>query len=142
MRINSGCQLVNTYALINGVEQEVLVHYFVQPAEDDTNTPFGIELESVIFKDGGKPKVQAFCMADNCGSSAILFDAYATWDYDKQEYVLLNVFEKEPVCDDCGGRGNIDWQEVEDEGDVLGEMSEVEQDRLVASILESYEWSE
>ena len=79
MRIKSGCQQVDTHAFINGVEQEVLVHYFVQPAEDDTNTPFGIELESVIF---------------------------------------------------------------EDEGDVLGEMSEVEQERLVASILESYEWSE
>jgi len=36
-----------TYAEINDVEVPVLVHYFRQPAEPDTNTSAGIEIEEI-----------------------------------------------------------------------------------------------
>jgi hypothetical protein len=63
--------------------------------------------------DPERTKLQAFCMEDNCGSSVILFDAHSVWNYDQQAYELLATYDKGCVCNDCGVKDNIDWQEVE-----------------------------
>ena len=43
----SGSYTFNTWACIKGKEPHVKVHYFVQDAERDTNTPRGVELEAI-----------------------------------------------------------------------------------------------
>ena len=47
-----------------------------------------------------------------CGSHDILCDAYASWDIDAQEWVLLNTFDNS-VCEDCGGECSYTMEVVE-----------------------------
>lgn len=42
----------------------------------------------------------------NCGSEAVVKDAWASWDETKQEYVLDDIFDYE-FCKDCDGETTI-----------------------------------
>jgi len=47
-----------------------------------------------------------------CGSEAVLADAFAEWDYDKQEWVINNVFDKGAYCNQCDEATRI--EEIEE----------------------------
>lgn len=36
----------------------------------------------------------------NCGSESVVRDAWAAWDFDRQDWILANVFD-EAFCPDC-----------------------------------------
>lgn len=46
-----------------------------------------------------------------CRSEDVVRDAWASWDYDKQEWVIDNVFD-EGFCNDCNDTANVDCEEV------------------------------
>lgn len=46
-------------------------------------------------------KVRMVC--DHCESEHVQADAFATWDYESQEWKLASTFDKGAVCDSCGG---------------------------------------
>ncbi len=50
-------------------------------------------------------KVRMVCK--ECGSEDVLCDAYAEWNYDKQEWVLQNTFDKGAYCNQCDGETRI-----------------------------------
>lgn len=43
-----------------------------------------------------------------CGSTAVVADAYAEWDTEQQDWTVANVFEKGAHCDTCDGETRID----------------------------------
>lgn len=43
-----------------------------------------------------------------CGSDDIRRDAYAEWSVEKQEWILVTVFDNTD-CEKCGGECSIDW---------------------------------
>ena len=47
----------------------------------------------------------------HCGSDNVLVDAYAEWDADKQEWVLLTTFD-DYYCQDCCGGTSPEWIEI------------------------------
>ena len=52
----------------------------------------------------------------HCGSSAVLGDAYAEWDYDKQEWIVANIMDKGHYCRRCEGECRIEDYDLPDEG--------------------------
>jgi predicted RNA-binding Zn-ribbon protein involved in translation (DUF1610 family) len=55
-------------------------------------------------------RTQPLCRS--CGSTEIVKDALAEWNFDDQKWTLLNVFE-EVACTDCGFETfNCDWRKV------------------------------
>ncbi len=42
-----------------------------------------------------------------CGSEDVLCDAYAAWNYEKQEWELSSCFDKGAYCNDCDGETRI-----------------------------------
>ena len=54
-------------------------------------------------------------ICSNCGSEDILMDAYASWDFDKQEWKLHAIFDKQSVCETCDWEIRIINKEVRDE---------------------------
>jgi hypothetical protein len=56
-----------------------------------------------------KPKQAPYC--NECGSTDVLADAYATWNIETQEWEILNIFDNY-VCNVCGGECDIEWGEV------------------------------
>ena len=47
----------------------------------------------------------------NCGSDNIVFDAYARWNEDKQEFEVSNVFDW-CMCEDCETEEHVIDQEI------------------------------
>lgn len=43
----------------------------------------------------------------NCGSTDVLSDAYAVWDFKKQEWLLSATFDKGAYCNTCDGETRI-----------------------------------
>jgi len=41
-------------------------------------------------------------------------DAYAAWNIERQEWELVNTFDKGAVCDDCDGETRIKERELDD----------------------------
>ena len=56
-----------------------------------------------------KTKIKKVCKY--CGSENVLFDAYARWDINKQELVLLSTTE-DHYCEDCDGETTIIDEEI------------------------------
>lgn len=50
-------------------------------------------------------KIAMVC--SDCGSAAVVADAYAEWDTDKQDWSVANVFDKGAYCDTCEGETRI-----------------------------------
>ena len=50
--IPKGVQTHNTHIEIDDVEQAIIVTYYCQQAEADTNTPEGIELDGICYISG------------------------------------------------------------------------------------------
>ena len=44
-------------------------------------------------------KVRKVC--SECGSESIHVNAWVTWDFEKQEYVIEDFWSEEAWCDDC-----------------------------------------
>ena len=44
----------------------------------------------------------------SCGGTNILFDAYAAWNEDGQDYFLVST-PGTPLCEDCGGECSVAW---------------------------------
>ena len=49
-----------------------------------------------------------------CGSENVMADAYAAWNIERQEWELVNTFDKGAVCDDCDGETRIKERELDD----------------------------
>jgi hypothetical protein len=47
----------------------------------------------------------------HCGGENVVRDAWASWDIDKQEWVLKNVFDY-AYCQDCASETSINETEV------------------------------
>jgi hypothetical protein len=47
-----------------------------------------------------------------CGSERVTIDAWASWDVDKQDWVLDDIFDNE-YCHDCEGETRIETEEIE-----------------------------
>ena len=63
-----------------------------------------------------------------CGSTAVLADAYAEWDVERQDWVLHSTYDNS-TCEDCEGECSLEWKQVPETnppaseqaiGDVLG----------------------
>jgi len=50
-----------------------------------------------------------------CGTDDLLFDAWAKWDYEKQEHVLVDVYPK-AICNNCKGECGVNETETEEDG--------------------------
>lgn len=48
----------------------------------------------------------------DCGGENVKRDAWASWDFEKQDWIL-HVYFDEAHCDDCEGQTAIDEEEVE-----------------------------
>jgi hypothetical protein len=59
--------------------------------------------------------IQKVC--SHCGGINVKSDAYATWDFRKQEWVLDQTFYKGAYCDDCDGECRIEDEPLS--GDAL-----------------------
>lgn len=46
-----------------------------------------------------------------CGSDRVMRDAWAEWDVERQEWVLLTVFDY-AHCEDCGGETSLSEVEI------------------------------
>ena len=58
---------------------------------------------------GPKPKKEnPHC--SHCNSSDVLFDAYAEWNSEKQEFIIQNVMDKGHYCNECQGECSIVWR--------------------------------
>lgn len=44
-----------------------------------------------------------------CGSMAVVRDAWAEWDHDAQDWCLQAVFDN-AVCEDCDGETHLEWK--------------------------------
>jgi hypothetical protein len=55
-------------------------------------------------------KVRMVCAT--CGGEGVLADAYAEWDFDAQEWVVQNTFDKGAYCNTCDGETRIEEKEV------------------------------
>jgi hypothetical protein len=53
-------------------------------------------------------KVQPVC--NRCGSADILADAYASWNFETQEWEISQAFDKGAFCPDCDGETKIHWK--------------------------------
>lgn len=50
-------------------------------------------------------------VCSTCGSDDIQLDAYARWDFDKQEWYLSDTYE-DAYCGNCCETANIEYVEV------------------------------
>ena len=50
-----------------------------------------------------------------CGSEDVLADAFASWNFQLQEWQLDNTFDKGSVCNACDGECRIIEQETDEE---------------------------
>lgn len=61
-------------------------------------------------------KIKKAC--SQCGSEDVLFDAYARWDYEKQEFVLDDptfICNSNTLCESCNGECGINETKIEEE---------------------------
>lgn len=56
-----------------------------------------------------KPKEKVSCQ--KCGSDKVLFDAYAEWNPETQEYEITTTFDYN-ICDDCGAEESANWETI------------------------------
>lgn len=47
---------------------------------------------------------------NSCGSEYVVRDAWAEWDYARQEWVLKSVFDY-AYCEHCAGSTTLEWEE-------------------------------
>lgn len=57
-------------------------------------------------------KARYVCL--ECQSTNILRDAYAAWDFEKQEWIIHSVYD-DMICADCGSTYNPENMETVDE---------------------------
>lgn len=57
-------------------------------------------------------KIKKVC--SYCGSENILFDAYAKWDVEKQEYVHDDVLYGNVFCEECKGECSVREIKIEE----------------------------
>lgn len=57
-------------------------------------------------------KVRQVC--STCGSEDVVCDAYASWDFEKQKWVLHQTYDKGAHCENCEGECRIVEKEVSD----------------------------
>lgn len=50
-------------------------------------------------------------ICSHCRGGDLLFDAYAAFDTDTQEYVIQTVFDSGVICENCEGETSIEWVE-------------------------------
>lgn len=55
-------------------------------------------------------KVRAVC--GTCGSTDLLFDAYARWNEETQDFELVTTFDKGHVCEHCEGPTRPVWKSI------------------------------
>jgi len=55
-------------------------------------------------------KLKQVC--STCGSEDVLCDAYASWDFDLQKWVLYQTYDKGAYCKNCDGECRIVEKEV------------------------------
>lgn len=48
-----------------------------------------------------------------CGSEQVRADAYAVWDFELQDWVVAETFDKGAYCGNCDGETKIVEKEVE-----------------------------
>ncbi|MCP3463577.1 hypothetical protein [Bradyrhizobium sp. CCGUVB23] len=53
-------------------------------------------------------------ICSHCGSDDVQADAFAAWSVETQEWFLTTTFDKNSVCEDCGGECALKWVEVKD----------------------------
>lgn len=58
------------------------------------------------------PLTQAHC--SDCGSTDVVFDAYAEWDIETQCFYVHTIMEKGHQCNKCEGPCSIDWRDLND----------------------------
>jgi len=46
----------------------------------------------------------------HCGSSDVLFDAYATYNFATEEFEVFNIFDKGQFCQCCEGPCSVVWR--------------------------------
>lgn len=56
-------------------------------------------------------RVRQKITCNRCGGSRLLFDSYAKWDVEAQEYSIVSVFDKPVLCEDCDKAVNVNWNE-------------------------------
>ena len=56
-------------------------------------------------------KVRMVC--SECGSENVVVDAYASWNFDTQEWEVASTHDKGSYCEDCDDEVYIDSKEVE-----------------------------
>jgi len=53
-----------------------------------------------------------------CGSEEVVRDAWAEWDFEKQEWVLADIFD-DAWCNTCEGECSIEDEEVTADGEII-----------------------
>jgi len=48
----------------------------------------------------------------DCGSTDVLFDAYAEWDHENQCFTVQNIMDKGHQCNTCEGPCSIQWKDA------------------------------
>ena len=54
-----------------------------------------------------KNKVTPICAG--CGSDNILFDSWAVWDDDRQDFENVHTSDKNGLCQDCDSSDPVKW---------------------------------
>lgn len=63
-----------------------------------------------------KSNVKEKPVCSHCGGDEVLCDAYAEWDYARQEWALLSEFPNYVCNGDCGGNEcSVIWETTEGE---------------------------
>lgn len=55
-----------------------------------------------------KGKEQPVC--NRCGNEDVLADAYASWNFETQEWEISQAFDKNAFCPGCDGETKIHWK--------------------------------
>ena len=50
-------------------------------------------------------------VCSKCGSEDVLFDAYVSWNKEKQDMEIANTFDKGSFCNSCDGECSVKWIE-------------------------------
>ncbi len=75
----------------------------------DKPLPKTVDLTHWIEHFKTEPKLQPECTV--CGGHDIKHDAYASWDIEEQDWVLITTFDSSD-CEDCGGECSYNMVEV------------------------------
>ena len=58
-----------------------------------------------------KKKVNMIC--ENCESTDVVADAYATWNVEEQKWELISTYDKGSYCNSCDDECRIVEQEID-----------------------------